>query len=430
MMHPKALPRSICSHCSLQWRSFSTTRQCQAPPPPPSAGYTRLTNRGIISITGPDSTTFLQGLITQNMFVPNDPNRRVRHTGSYAAFLNSQGRILNDAFIYPWPLDKSGWLVEVDKDEIPRLMKHLRRHKLRSNLKLRALDEGEHTVWATWKDHSEPRWAAYNLESPSPSPFQDDKAVHGCIDTRAPGLGSRLVLPGPEDLRVHFHDETQVAGEEVSLEGYTIRRMLHGVAEGQAEIPHAAALPLESNMDMSRGIDFRKGCYVGQELTIRTHHRGVTRKRILPVQLYTGDPGDIPSAPSEGPVYDPNIEIPLPPSGSNIVKDSARKGRSAGKFLGGIGNIGLALCRLEQMTDVQFTGDDLGFDPSQEFKISWEASEESSIDTSGEVKVKAIVPPWTREFIMAGAAKGNGNANNEGHRARDYVEQLEEESQR
>ncbi|KAL4887429.1 hypothetical protein BJY04DRAFT_204358 [Aspergillus karnatakaensis] len=431
MMRSVPSPQSICARCSLRKRLFSTTLQPQAqplPPPPPQAGYARLTNRGLISITGADSTTFLQGLITQNMFIPNDPNRRVRHTGSYTAFLNSTGRILNDAFIYPLPQtegdspDGPAWLVEVDKNEVPGLLKHLKKHKLRAKLKLRALDDGERTVWAAWKNHSEPRWAAYNLESSSSSPFPADASVVGCVDTRAPGFGSRLIIPGPEDLKTHFPDETQVAGSEVNLAGYTVRRMLHGVAEGQSEILRESSLPLESNMDMMKAVDFRKGCYVGQELTIRTHHTGVVRKRILPVQLYQGEAGAVSA--TESPVYDPSIELALPPLGSNISKVSQRRGRSAGKFLGGIGNIGLALCRLEMMTDISLTGEPSQYSPQQEFKISWEVLDESGAP-GGEVKVKALMPSWTREYILSGGAKGNSNR--DGHRAKDYLEQLEEE---
>ncbi|KAL4785614.1 hypothetical protein BJX76DRAFT_178043 [Aspergillus varians] len=429
MMRPAISPQSVCAHCSIQWRSLSTTRQPQAPPSPPQAGYARLTNRGLISITGVDSTKFLQGLITQNMFIANDPDRRVRHTGSYAAFLNSHGRILNDAFVYPLPQtegatpDEPAWLVEVDKNEVPKLLKHLKKHKLRAKLKLRALDEGERTVWASWKNHSEPRWAAYNLESPSSSPFPSEASIVGCVDTRAPGFGSRLIIQGAEDLRTHFPDETQVAGSEAGLDAYTVRRMLHGVAEGQSEIISESALPLEYNMDMMRGVDFRKGCYLGQELTIRTHHRGVVRKRVLPVQLYEGDLKAVSS--SDTPDYDPSVGVSLPPSGSNVSKISARKGRSAGKFLGGIGNIGLALCRLEMMTDIALTGEATQFSPDQEFKISWADSEVPDAPENGEVKVKAIVPSWTREFILAGGAKAS--TNREGHRAKDYVEQLDEE---
>lgn len=370
------------------------------------------------------------------MLVTNDPNRAPRHTGSYTAFLNSQGRVLNDAFIYPLPktdseaasTDEPAWLIEVDKKEVATLLKHLKKHKLRAKLKLRGLEDGERTVWSAWKDHAEPRWAAYNLEADASSPFSPTSAIAGCVDTRAPGFGSRIVTPGAEDLRTHLPDESQITGFEVSIDSYAVRRMLHGVAEGQDEIIRDSALPMECNMDMSRGIDFRKGCYVGQELTIRTHHTGVVRKRIVPVQLYTGDQSTLAS--TDTPVYDPSTGISQPPRESNIAKAGARRGRSAGKFLNGIGNIGLALCRLEMMTDITLTGEGTQYSPEQEFKISWSGEEEGASD-AGEVKVKAFVPSWTREFIYSGVKNQNARRNEdvEGSRARRLVEQLEEEEE-
>ncbi|KAL4891170.1 putative transferase caf17, mitochondrial [Aspergillus ambiguus] len=421
--------RTACAHCFQNRRLFSTSapqKNSALPRPPPESGYARLTHRGLISITGVDSTSFLQGLMTQNMLVTNDPNRATRRTGSYTAFLNSHGRVLNDAFLYPLPsasAEEPSWLIEIDKNEVPTLMKHLKKHKLRAKLKMRALDDGERSVWAAWKDHTEPRWGAYNLEA-SAGPFSTSPEIAGCVDTRAPGFGSRLVTPGSEDLRTHLPEENQVAGGEVDVGGYTVRRMLHGVAEGQSEIIRESALPLESNMDMMHGIDFRKGCYVGQELTIRTHHTGVVRKRILPVQLYTGDQGDLGSA--ETSKYDPSAVLGVPPAGTNIVKDGARRGRSAGKFLGGVGNIGLALCRLEMMTDITLTDEATQYNPEQEFKLSW-AGEEGSVE-AGEVKIKAIVPSWTREFIFAGGAKNHARSRADyGQRAREFLEQLEEE---
>lgn len=401
MMRPRP---SNYSRCLAHRRPFSTTncqaQQFQNVPPPPDAGFTRLTNRGLISITGVDSSTYLQGLITQNMLVANDPNKSIRHTGTYAAFLNSQGRVLNDAFIYPLP-NRDGndtgreWLVEVDKNEVLTLMKHLKKHRLRAKLKLRALEDGERTVWSSWKNHAEPSQAAYNFESETASPFSSSSDAVGCIDARAPGFGSRLVTPGSDDLRTHLLDETQLAGSEVGLGSYQVRRILHGVAEGQKEIISESALPLECNMDMGGGIDFRKGCYVGQELTIRTHHTGVVRKRILPVQLYTGD---LPS--TDGLVYDPSVELPMPAHGSNINKAGGRRGRSAGKFLDGVGNIGLGLCRLEMMTDVALTSEGTPYEPGSEFKVSWTLESEQP----AEVKLHAFIPPWTREFILAGSA--------------------------
>lgn len=426
MMRPRV---SVCSRCLARSRPFSTTttqfEQSQNASPVPSTGYARLTNRGLISITGADSATFLQGLITQNMLVTNDPSKSIRRTGSYTAFLNSQGRILNDAFIYPVPNAEGNdlereWLVEVDKNEVPSLLKHLKKHKLRAKLKLRALEDGERTVWSSWKNHAEPRWAAYNLESETASPFSQSSDVVGCIDTRAPGFGSRIVTPGPEELRTYLPDETQISGNEVELNDYTIRRMLHGVPEGQSEIIRESALPMESNMDMARAIDFRKGCYVGQELTIRTHHTGVVRKRILPVQLYTGE---LPT--SDTPIYDPSAELALPPAGSNINKAGGRRGRSAGKFLNGVGNIGLAMCRLEMMTDIALTGEGTQFTPGSEFKVSWVPETEQP----AEVKLQAFVPAWTRQFIMGSIRKPAPPVDTISERARQFVEELEEEEE-
>lgn len=424
MMRPRL---SICSRCLARSRPFSTTasqaEQSKNPALPPNSGYARLTNRGLISITGIDSSTFLQGLITQNMLIPKDPSKSIRRTGTYTAFLNSQGRILNDAFIYPVPIANSNdleWLVEVDKNEVPTLLKHLKKHKLRAKLKLRAIEDGERTVWSSWKDHEQPRWAAYNLESESASHFPASSDIVGCIDTRAPAFGDRIITPGSEGLRTHFPEESQLAGSEVPLDAYTVRRFLNGVPEGQSEIIRESALPMECNMDMARAIDFRKGCYVGQELTIRTHHTGVVRKRILPVQLYTDE-----LSAADTPSYDPSSELALPPSGSNIMKAGGRRGRSAGKFLNGVGNIGLALCRLEMMTDIALTGEGTQYTPGSEFKVSWTAETEEP----AEVKLQAFVPAWVKEHIETGGVRKQAPrpADADGERAREFLEQLEEE---
>ena len=69
--------------------------------------------------------------------------------------------------------------------------------------------------------------------------------------------------------------------------------LMRGVAEGQQEIARDDSLPMNCNIDLMGGIDFKKGCYVGQELTIRTHHTGVVRRRVVPVMFYEHE-GDAP----------------------------------------------------------------------------------------------------------------------------------------
>ena len=77
------------------------------------------------------------------------------------------------------------------------------------------------------------------------------------------------------------------------------------------------------------GIDFRKGCYVGQELTIRTHHTGVVRKRILPVVVYRH--GE--TIPERLGIEEGGEGITLPPAGANVIRAAGGKGRSVGRWV-------------------------------------------------------------------------------------------------
>ena len=273
---------------------------------------------------------------------------------------------MHDVFIYPdadTEQEEPGFLIEVDANEVDALARHLKRYKLRAKVGIRVVDEAELSIWATWGKQS---MFGVSLRA-------------GGLDRRAPDMGRRVISSG--DFKLEGSDG-QVEGG-----GYDIRRMMMGVAEGQGEILKESALPQESNIDYMGGIDFRKGCYVGQELTIRTHHTGVVRKRILPVQLYSSEVG---SRPPDELVYDESTKIVLPPKGANISRVD-KKGRSAGKWLGGVGNIGLALCRLEIMTDTVLTGEGSQWSPEDEFKVAWEPEEGRE---GGEVKVKAFVPNW------------------------------------
>jgi folate-binding Fe-S cluster repair protein YgfZ len=114
------------------------------------------------------------------------------------------------------------------------------------------------------------------------------------------------------------------------------------------------------------GVDFTKGCYVGQELTSRTYHTGIIRKRLLPLSLY----------PQEGEIqepmtlaYDPSIAVALPPSGTAMAAEGEK--RSPGKFLRGWGNLGWGLCRLD------FVG--------RALKCEWEG---------GTILAKSFLPEW------------------------------------
>lgn len=339
--------------------------------------YIVLSGRALITLDGPDAADFLHNLIPAPV-LPLEESASCLAT----AFLNAKGRILNDAFVYkPSKENAQRWLLEVDANSVTTVFKHLKKHKLRSKFKLQQLSADEAQIVYLW-----PRSAGF-----------DNEQVEVYQDPR-PKMGRRALVVGqdaPGTLKSMLDAHT--AKEEYHWEDYMIHRTLNGHAEGPVEIPPEHALPQESNFDFYGGIDFQKGCYLGQELTIRTHHTGIVRKRILPVQLYSND-HPIP-ADQTRPLYDPVAALPQPPNEANIAKCGAkgRSGRSTGKWLRGFGNIGLALCRLETMTDISLTAEGSQYKPeTDEFEVSWrdEIAGEDQV-----VKVKAFVPPWLRQSI-------------------------------
>ncbi|KAJ6261970.1 hypothetical protein Dda_2771 [Drechslerella dactyloides] len=352
------------------------------PPSPPAESrmFKLAESRKLIAIQGVDAVPFLNGITTNTL-----PDAKSVE-GLYSGFLTAQGRVLYDVFIYPTNhtrnlalingSDDPAFLIDVGAALAPELLRHLRRYKLRSKFTASLIDGFD--VWSVPN--------SFRVGDTAPS----STAAHlriGCVDPRAPGMGRRVVLPSTFDdaAAVAFEDvPTTAADDEVA---YRLKRYLLGVPEAPGEIISGSALPQESNMDYMSGINFHKGCYLGQELTIRTRHTGVVRKRILPVQLYTSS-STRPAVDGGAPVYDPSF-TPLVPLtvGGNISRVN-KKARSVGKFLGNVGNIGLALCRLEIMTNVSL-GEGPGFDPEvDEFKVDTDVGE------GGEVRLKAFVPEW------------------------------------
>lgn len=358
------------------------------PPPPPPSGLVALSSRRIISCSGPDSPKFLQGVITQNILPPaSSSSSSVVAAGSYGAFLNATGRVLHDVFIYRDPRGSTpgeSFLIEVDAAEATRLERHIKRYKLRANFAVRLLDPGEVTVWHGWDDKG-----GVTVAGEEAGPHQ---LLH-LRDPRAPGLGHRILTEAGREPAV---DLDKAADEDV----YRVRRYLMGVPEGQSELIRENALPLEGNLDVMGGIDFRKGCYVGQELTIRTKHTGVVRKRVLPVMIYGAEGGEEQPRQLE---YLPAADG-VSMSASTIPTDTSigrlgKRGRSAGKWLRGVGNVGLALCRLEIMTDVVLPGEPAAspYTPADEFVVAGQAGEDGQ--DPFKVKIKAFVPEWLRQGL-------------------------------
>jgi transferase CAF17, mitochondrial len=324
----------------------------------------------------------------------------------YAAFLSSQGRILYDVFIHPDSLIKRGnigesFLIEVGSSKAEALAKHIKRYKLRSKFDVRLLPPDEATVWQAWDTTT---WnmaenslsqtvipdAASAIQTYLPTSNQPALILK---DPRVPDFGYRMITLGDVAPALDLNQSTE--------EAYRIRRYMYGIAEGQEELVQDHSLPLDSNMDIMNGIDFRKGCYVGQELTIRTKHRGVVRKRILPCIIYGAEkapPAQLRYSASNHPEEGPEaVTTDMIPHGASIGRHG-KNGRSAGKWLAGTGNIGLALCRLEVMTDITLPGETASaYNPADEFTV--EARNVDEGGTSDLVKIKAFVPQWLRRGL-------------------------------
>jgi folate-binding protein YgfZ len=334
-------------------RSYSTVNDALQPA---DSGIAHLPHRRLISLSGPDTVKFLQGLITNNVHADRDQP-------FFAAFLDSRGRVLWDAFVWVYPAllaEKGTWscYIEVDVSEVEALRKHLKRHKLRSKVAIELVLEEELGVWAAWGQANQS--------------INSQAVIAELVDPRGDLSTLWRILAKPDSGLVGDGAETQ------DVQQYHLQRYRLGIAEGPQEIQRDSALPMEVNIDLAQGIDFKKGCYVGQELTIRTKHTGVVRKRMLPVQLEFGNEISV---------------IPIE-SGTDIKQlDEAgaiKKGRAAGKFVACIGNVGLALCRLEMMTSMKVSAEGGSFKEGMEFGVS--------VGGDGQiVKVKPVLHRWFQE---------------------------------
>uniref|UniRef100_A0A060SW56 ARAD1A02288p n=1 Tax=Blastobotrys adeninivorans TaxID=409370 RepID=A0A060SW56_BLAAD len=363
---------------SLTLRSYSTV------PSPPLRGFTQIP-RSLISICGPDAAKFLNGIVTNKVSEDTDLE------GIYAGFLNAQGRVLSDSFIYPAhhstllqnviPKEYSGslsYIIDCDPSVANNLVTMFRIHKLRSKIHVAPLESQQFSLWHVWDDSEAVEQLPLSIVNRNVlNPYLPD--LVGATDLRAGPdgyFGLRLILPADKTPLDALSRAFLEAGEleHASLQSYNVRRLLYGIPEGAQELTPSKALPLEYCMDFMGGVDFDKGCYQGQELTIRTYHHGMIRKRVVPVTLSLQEPQDYnleydPSALSgmtnpelhllRQSIYDisssstPQPELAPSPfqSQSPFGSRPKRRQESVGTLLTLIGNVGLALVRLEAFSN-------------------------------------------------------------------------------
>ena len=206
-------------------------------------------SRRIIRVHGDGATAFLQSLLTANVETLAVGESRP------GALLTPQGRVLADMMICR--RDDEEFLLDCDETRAADLYARLRRFRLRLPIGLDLAETA--TVWLIW-----------NTESPPASAFADPR----------PGkLGWRWIGDAPLD-----------AGEAGSLDDWHARLISAGVPQGPVDLTPERALMLEAGLDKIDAVDFSKGCYVGQEVTARTHYRGLVKRRIVPLAIKNGHP--------------------------------------------------------------------------------------------------------------------------------------------
>jgi|KBSSwiStaDraftv2_1062776.scaffolds.fasta_scaffold499909_2 hypothetical protein len=281
-----------------------------------------LSDRAVVRVTGEAARNFLQGLITNHI------DQAKPGSAIHAGLLTPQGKILVDFFVLP---AGDGFLLELAKAKLADLIQRLTIYKLRTQVAF--VEEPSYGVAATWG---------------SPPHLPDGAIAYA--DPRLPELGLRILLPANADI--------SGLGCVIATEDeYHARRIALGVPEGGRDYSFGDAFPHEAMFDQLNGVDFRKGCFVGQEVVSRMEHRGTARKRIVGVE-------------GEG---------PLPPSGAEITAGSMPIGT-----LGSVaGSSGLALLRLDRAEEAKAAGTPL---------------------RAGEVTIAVRIPAWARFKAHAPAA--------------------------
>jgi folate-binding protein YgfZ len=281
-----------------------------------------LSDRAVVRVSGPAAHGFLQGLIT------NDIDKAKPGGAIHAGLLTPQGKILFDFFVVP---AADGFLLEIAKAKAGELAQRLGFYKLRAQVEI--AEDPSFAVAAAW----------------GAPPRLPDGAI-AYADPRLSALGLRILLQAEADAR---NLGCTIAAEDE----YHAHRIALGVPEGGRDYAFGDAFPHEAMFDRLAGVDFDKGCFVGQEVVSRMEHRGTARKRIVGVE-------------GEG---------PLPPSGTEITAGGAPVGT-----LGSVSeHSGLALLRLDRAEEAKAAGLPL---------------------RAGEVTVDLRIPAWARLAAKVPAA--------------------------
>jgi hypothetical protein len=290
-----------------------------------------LPDRGVAKVAGEDARHFLNGLLTADISKVS-PQR-----AAFAALLTPQGKIIVDCIVAEAPTeDGGGFFLDCPRALTSALVGKLNFYKLRAKVMVEDLSETL-GVLAVWDGSGR---TEYGL---------------GYDDPRLPALGTRVMIPP------HLAKEAaaDLGAELVDAMHYEAYRIARGVPRGGLDFTYGDAFPHETDMDQLNGVDFAKGCYVGQEVVSRIEHRGSARTRVVPV-AYEG----------------------FAPDAGAVVTASEKTVGTLGSTADGRG---LAMLRLDRIEDAMAEGLPL---------------------VSGGATLRLIKPDWAR-FAFPGTAKAS-----------------------
>lgn len=255
-----------------------------------------LPERALLSLQGEEAAGFLNALVS------NDVGGLLPGQAAYTALLTPQGKFLHDFFVF---MEKDGGLLlDVAADRRADLKRRLTLYRLRAKV---AIEDRDGQGYALWGGDVAPAVPAGGWLF---------------ADPRLPAMGWRLWLQAGTAIDLPLADAA----------AYDVHRIALGVPDGAHDIEVDKGILLENHFEALHGVDFKKGCYIGQELTARTKYRGLVKKQLHVVQAESG--------------------AALPPAGTVITLDGAE----AGEMRSSRNGAGLALLRLEAVAKAESEG--------------------------------------------------------------------------
>lgn len=296
--------------------------------------YVCLGYRATLTLTGKDSAAFLQGMVS------NDVSTIAPDRAITAALLTPQGKFLYDLFM----ATRDGKiLLDADAAHADELLVLLAHYRLRADAWIDK--QPDYEIIACFGDKA-PEIFDLKAQAGQASPM--GKHSLAMVDPRLANLGVRIFL----------HDEDRALLDrpdlhEATEHDYHHFRLSLGIPDGSLDVRRNSDLLLEGNADALNGVSWSKGCYMGQEVTARTHYRGAIKKRLIPVRIEGGRPD------FGAPVF--------------------HEGKEIGEMRGAQDEVGLALLDLS---------------------ATKEAIASSTPFTCGNTRLAPFVPAWIRGILI------------------------------